>query len=225
MRNSNEIKMALAFVIGAVVSFLVGLYVLGPLFSGNKQPQTASAPTEKAAQAPSGADMHTLVRRDVDSVPEHTTVIVEPITRPPEATPPNPPDTRSDVVQPPTHQPQVQPTIPSPPSPTAEPTPAPSPPPPTPERTAPPEPPTTGERQFRVRAGVFEKPENADQLMALLTQQGYHPFQQEETLPSGAKRYRVYVGAFDDRESAERLKKELADKGFAAFIEEGSSGR
>lgn len=226
MRSGNEWKMALAFVVGAVVSFLVGLYVLGPLFAGKRVPQPAPADEavvgKLADAAPAG-----IVRRDVDSVPEHTTVVVEPVARPVETLPP-PPEERG--TEPPAPPPSVghREEPPSPPSEPHSPSPStPSPPPSLPPQPpTPTEPPTAGERRYRVQAGVFEKPENADRLMAELAKQGYHPFKQEETLPSGVTRYRVFVGAFDDRESAERLKKELNDKGFAAaVVEEGTTGR
>jgi cell division protein FtsN len=228
MRQGSEMKLAVAFVIGAVVSFLIGLYVLGPLFTHRPpKPSEVQQPDHPSSNLLASADQNAILRRDVDGVPEHTTVVIEPLTRPAETLPtPSPSPRLSEPPQPapspPSHFPEPsQPEpAPSPEPESAAPQPTPSP--PTPMDLPPP---TSGERRYRVRTGVFSNPENADRLMAALAEQGYHPFKVEEKTPSGETRYRVYAGATDDRDSAERLKQELADKGFAAVVEEVSGRR
>lgn len=229
MRQGSEMKLVAAFVVGAVVSFLIGLYVLGPLFSSYRSPKPPEArqPDQPSSRLLATADQSSILRRDVDTVPEHTTVVIEPLTRPaisPSPSLTHPPDELSPYLPSPPkplpEPPQPEPTLtnPTPESPmpqTLSPSPAPS------EVL----PPTSGERRYRVRTGVFNNPQNADRLMEALAEQGYHPFKVEERTPSGETRYRVYAGATDDRDSAERLKKELADKGFAAIIEEVSGGQ
>lgn len=217
MRQGSETKLVAAFVIGAVVSFLIGLYVLGPLFSHRPpKPLEVRQPDHPSSNLLASADQNAILRRDVDGVPEHTTVVIEPLTRPAETMPtPSPRPSEPSLSEP--SQPEV-----SPPAAPEGVAPQPTPSPPTPSDLPPP---TSGERRYRVRTGVFSNPENADRLMAALAEQGYHPFKVEEKTPSGETRYRVYAGATDDRDSAERLKQELADKGFAAVVEEVSGRR
>jgi len=231
MRQGSDTKLVAAFVIGAVVSFLIGLYVLVPLFSHRPpKPLEVRQPDHPSSNLLASADQNAILRRDVDGVPENTTVVIEPLTRPAETMPtPSPRPSEPSLSEP------SQPA-PSPPSRFSEPSqpevsppaapegvaPQPTPSPPTPSDLPPP---PSGERRYRVRTGVFSNPENADRLMAALAEQGYHPFKVEEKTPSGETRYRVYAGATDDRDSAERLKQELADKGFAAVVEEVSGRR
>ncbi len=229
----NEWKLVVAFIIGAVLSFLVGMYVLGPLFVtqrgnetvkvGQETIETGSTPTI-AESRPNG-----VYRKDVDSVPDATAVIVEPIPRPfgselrqgqtfeptPERSIPNP------QPQPTAPQPR-QPSIPenrepsfsepiSPPITVQPPQP--------PEKLLPPPPLEETKRNFRVRLGIFSREENVRRMLEALTSQGYQPYTEEEVV-GGQKRYRIYVGAFDNRESAEKLKQELAEKGFPGIVEE-----
>jgi cell division protein FtsN len=229
MRNENGVKLGLAFVAVMIVGFVVGLYVLGPLFSHRPpKPLEVRQPDHPSSNLLASADQNAILRRDVDSVPEHTTVVIEPLTRPAETVPTPPPDISTPSQPKPSPSPPARspaPPQPEPPAPSPEPenvAPQPNPAPPTPSDLPPP---TSGERRYRVRTGVFNSAENADRLMAALAEQGYHPFKVEEKTPSGETRYRVYAGATDDRDSAERLKKELTDKGFAAIVEEVPSGR
>lgn len=235
--RDNGFKTVLAFVAGIVVvilTFLIGKYLLGPLLVPKPSATVTevtghqTSPLGLSASAPDG-----IVRDDVSHMPDDTTVIVERLNRPQEEPPiqgsPFDPTGRSlppeagipsSEPSPSTHQ-SGSPEPPRQESPVPEPSPTVSLQPPLPpERPAVPPPPTAGERRFRVRLGVFDQEENANELIAGLAGQGYHPFKIEETTSMGKKRYRVYIGAFDDRESAERMKKELADKGIVSVVEE-----
>lgn len=223
----NEWKVALAFLVSAVLSFTVGLYVLGPLFVARQNQkvaevtETAETPT-LAENVPNG-----VFRRDIDSVPDHATVIVERVPRPMTSEPSWTPET---VTPPPSPTPSTPPTPPvretPPPPASSSPPPSLTPSTPTPPSTrqpsspsVPPPPAAETKRNYLVRVGVFEREEGVNRMMETLTAQGYHPFVEEEKV-GGKKRYRVYAGAFSDRESAERLKQELTDKGIPAIVEE-----
>ena len=233
--RGNEWKLALAFVIGAVLSFLAGMYVLGPLFIPHKSDESAKvSETEGRSSVPSlaGSIPNSVYRRDVDSVPDHTAVIVERVPRPygsepessfsppiseqptPTPEPTTPPLQQQRRTQPPPTQrePEVSEPI-SPPSVIQPPQP------PVSKPTPPPPPAAETKRGYRVRIGVFSQEQNVKNLLESLTAQGYHPYVEEEFV-GGQKRYRVYVGAFDNRESAERLKQELIDKGYPCVVEE-----
>ena len=234
--KGNEWKLvALAFVIGAVLSFLAGMYVLGPLFVPQKPQEPAKVSgVEEATSVPSLAESipNSVYRRDVDSVPDHTAVIVERVPRPygsesessfsppiseqptptPEPTTPLPQQPRRTQPSPTQREPEVSepispPTVIQPPQPPVS-------------KPAPPPPPAAEtKRSYRVRIGVFSQEQNVKSMLESLTSQGYHPYVEEEFV-GGRKRYRVYVGAFDNRESAERLKQELIDKGYPCVVEE-----
>ncbi|MCS7264595.1 MAG: SPOR domain-containing protein [Armatimonadetes bacterium] len=227
----NEWKLVLAFIVGAVLSFLVGMYVLGPLFVAHRSNETkgdgkgtleTGSLSTLADSTPNG-----VYRRDVDSVPDATAVIVEPIPRPSES------ETRIEqysepIPEPSTitpRQPSYQPRqnfSPESPEPVpVEPTPPPTivQPPQPPEHLLPPPPASETKRNYRVRLGIFSREENVKRMMEALSNQGYQPYTEEEFV-GGQKRYRIYVGAFDNRESAEKLKQELAEKGFPGIVEE-----
>jgi cell division septation protein DedD len=233
--KGNEWKLALAFVIGAVLSFLAGMYVLGPLFVPQKSEEpTKVSEAEATSPAPSLAESvpNGVYRRDVDSVPDHTAVIVERVPRPhgselePPFSPPIPeqPTPTPEPTTPPPHQPrrtqpsptQREPEVSEPISP---PTVIQPPQPPVSKPTPPPPPAAETKRSYRVRVGVFAQEQYLKNMLESLTSQGYHPYVEEEFV-GGQKRYRVYVGAFDNRESAERLKQELIDKGYPCVVEE-----
>ncbi len=233
--RGNEWKLIAAFFVGAVLSFLAGMYLLGPLFvtyqagkteeaSKTFEAETSSAPT-LAESIPNG-----VYRSDVDSVPDHTAIIVERVQRPLGSEPEpfaQPQGTTFPPFQPsqPTQQPRREtpltpsekrgeisepvspPTIIQPPQPPAR------------EPTTPPPPPAETRRTYRVRVGVFSQESNVKNMLETLTSQGYHPYVEEE-VSGNQKRYRIYVGAFENRESAERLKQELAEKGIPSVIEE-----
>jgi len=233
--KGNEWKLALAFVVGAVLSFLAGMYVLGPLFVPQKpqEPEKVSG-AEETTSVPSLAESipNGVYRRDVDSVPDHTAVIVERVPRPygsefepslsppiyeqpapvPETTTPQPQQPRRTETSPTQREPEVSEPI-SPPSVIQPPQP------PVSKPTPPPPPVAEAKRSYRVRIGVFSDERNVKNLLESLTAQGYHPYVEEEFV-GGQKRYRVYVGAFDNRESAERLKQELIEKGYPCVVEE-----
>ena len=234
--RGNEWKLALAFVIGAVLSFLAGMYVLGPLFVPQKPQEPAKvSEVEETTSAPSLAESipNGVYRRDVDSVPDHTAVIIERVPRPygsefePSFSPPMPEQPT------PTPQPTIIPTPQQPrrtqPPPTqrepevSEPVSPPTviqpPQPPVSKPTPPPPPAAETKRSYRVRIGVFSQEQNVKSMLESLTSQGYHPYVEEEFV-GGQKRYRVYVGAFDNRESAERLKQEITEKGYPCVVEE-----
>ncbi len=228
--RGNEWKLVLAFVVGAVLSFWVGMYLLGPLFVSHRssdatkiidEANETNSATTLAESIPNG-----VYRRDIDSIPDATTVIVEPIPKPlvnepkvgqpyrpfsePSISPtqpkPQPRQTETSKEQEPNvSEPISPPTTIQPPQP--------------PEKILPPPPSVETKRNYRVRLGVFSREENVKKLMEELVNQGYHPYTEEETL-GGQKRYRIYVGAFDDRESAEKLKQELSEKGFPGIVEE-----
>ncbi len=239
----SDWKLAVMFLIGMVVSFLVGMYLLGPLFSerqmaseegvGVEPPSKTEEPPLIAERVPNG-----IARQDMDTVPSSTTVVVErvprPITEPPPVESPElqvpevaVPRVGRESVAPPQPMkvpPRSAPVRPSPSTVEPEPSPMTTPelqPPAPPVPTTPPPPPAAEEtkRRYRVRIGVFREEERVARLMETLTAQGYHPFVEEEMV-EGQKRYRVYVGALDSRESAERLKQELIGKGFPAMVEE-----
>lgn len=231
--RGNEWKLVLAFVIGAVLSFLIGMYVLGPIFVSYREGEkvktdeggleTGSVPT-LAESIPND-----VYRRDVDSVPDVTAIIVEPVPRPLESEPrpeqsfvteqekPDP-----FIQQQPMPQPrQTSPSERSEPifsEPISPPTTVIQPPQP-PEKLLPPPPVAEEKRNYRVRLGIFSREENVKRMVEALSNQGYQPYTEEETV-GGQKRYRIYVGAFDNRESAEKLKQELAEKGFPGIVEE-----
>ncbi len=232
--RDNGLKIAFAAGIGvAILAFFIGKHLLGPLLvpkpsvTGTGATARQTSPLGLSASAPEG-----IVRGDVSTVPDDTEVIVERLTRPQEEPSlqgfPFDPTVRSLPPETSTVPPTVERPLPSTePSRQENPIPEPSPsptvsvqPPLPPERPSVPPLPTAGERRFRVRLGVFDQEKNANELMAGLAGQGYHPFKIEEITPTGKKRYRVYIGAFDDRESAERMKKELADKDIPSVVEE-----
>ncbi len=226
----NEWKLVVAFVAGMVLSFLAGLYLLGPLFAGWKGARMPEAlpPEAKEEQRLTLAESvpNSVFRRDTTSVPDHTTVVVErvnrPVEEPPifsspaeelapfpeELTPPPPPVRTPRPVRP---EPRQEPPTPSESATTQPPVRL--------EPTTPPPPVAEVKRSYRVRTGVFQEEHFANRMVEAITAQGYHPFVEEEVV-SGQKRYRIYVGAFDNRESAERLKQELTQKGFPAAVEE-----
>lgn len=239
--QGNGWKLVAAFVIGAVLSFLVGMYVLGPLFvprqSGEVETEvqmpshTFSSPL--AEGVPNG-----IYRRDVDSVPDHTAVIVERIQRPVERSPETslvpevgtfqtyqlqqpeqaePPRTPLQRQSPRTPE-QRGPDISEPTSPPTEVQP-PQPPVSSESKQLPPPPTSETKRAYRVRVGVFSQEENVKRWLETLTSLGYYPYTEEEVV-GGQKRFRVYVGAFDNRESAERLRQELKAKGVPGMVEE-----
>jgi len=233
--KGNEWKLALAFVGGAVLSFLAGMYVLGPLFVPQKPQEPAKvSETEVTSPVPSLAESvpNGVYRRDVDSVPDHTAVIVERVPCPyesesepsfsppiseqpiptPEPTVPTPQQPKRIQPPPTQREPEVSEPI-SPPSVIQPPQP------PVSKPTPPPPPAAETKRGYRVRIGVFSQEQNVKNMVESLTSQGYHPYVEEEFV-GGQKRYRVYVGAFDNRESAKRLKQELADKGYPCVVEE-----
>ncbi len=233
--KGNEWKVALAFVGGAVLSFLAGMYVLGPLFVPNKTEESVKvSEAQVTSPFPSLAESipNGVYRRDVDSVPDHTAVIVERVPRPygsefgtslspttpeqpnltPEPTVPTPQQPRQTQPSPTQREPEVSEPI-SPPIVIQPPQP------PVSKPTPPPPPVAEAKRSYRVRIGVFSQEQNVKNLLESLTSQGYHPYVEEEFV-GGQKRYRVYVGAFDNRESAERLKQELIDKGYPCVVEE-----
>ncbi len=233
--KGEEWKLALAFAIGVVLSFLVGMYVLGPLFVPKKPSESAKVSEgEETASVPSLAESipNGVYRRDVDSVPDHTAVIVERVPRPygsepepsfsppiyeqpaptPEPTTPLPQQPRRTQPSPTQREPEVSEPI-SPPIVIQPPQP------PVSKPMPPPPPVAEARRSYRVRIGVFSQEQNVKNLLESLTAQGYHPYVEEEFV-GGQKRYRVYVGAFDNRESAERLKQELIDKGYPCVVEE-----
>lgn len=232
--RGNEWKLVVAFIVGAVLSFAVGMYVLGPLFVArqadrtevtSETSETETAPPTLAESIPNG-----VYRRDVDSVPDHTAVILErvqrpwgsepePFTSPPSPTP-SPPQPRQPSEQPRSEKPQ-------PPSeeqgevsePISPPTFVQPPQPPVRQPQIPSPPPAEGKRSYRVRVGVFSQEGNVKSMLETLTAQGYHPYVEEEVV-GNQKRYRIYVGAFENRESAERLKQELTEKGIPSVVEE-----
>ncbi len=226
----NEWKLVVAFVAGMGLSFLAGLYLLGPLFAGRQEAQAPEAPPletkEEQQLALAESVPNSIFRHDTTSVPDHTTVVVERVKRPVEEQP-----TFSAPVEEPAPFPQEL-TPPPPPVRTPrpeQPEPRQQPPTPsegvttqpleTPEPKTPPPPMPETKRSYWVRTGVFQEEQFANRMVEALTAQGYHPFVEEEVV-SGQKRYRIYVGAFDNRESAERLKQELAQKGIHAVVEE-----
>ncbi len=233
--RGNEWKLAVAFLIGAVLSFLVGMYLLGPLFLAHRTDEASKVtetPKPETLSAPTVAEstMNEVYRRDVDSVPDHTAVIVERVQRPlgsepetyiqpPEAVTPPPqprqpiPQPRSERASPP---PEKQGEISEPISP---PTAIQPPQPPVFKPTTPPPPAQEAKRSYRVRVGVFTQEENVKGMLETLTAQGYHPYVEEE-VSGNQKRYRIYVGAFENRDSAERLKQELTEKGIPSVVEE-----
>ncbi len=228
----NEWKLIVAFVAGMVLSFLAGLYLLGPLFAGRQEarmPEASPSETKEEQRLTLAESVpNSIFRRDTTSVPDHTTVVVERVNRPVEEQP-----TFSAPVEEPAPFPQEL-TPPPPPVRTPRPArPEPGQQPPTPSEGVTTQPPATTEtepitpplpmpetkRSYRVRTGVFQEEQFANRMVEALTAQGYHPFVEEEVV-GGQKRYRIYVGAFDNRESAERLKQELAQKGIHAVVEE-----
>ena len=233
--RGNEWKLALAFVIGAVLSFLAGMYVLGPLFVPHKSEESAKVSgTGATYSVPSLAESipNSVYRRDVDSVPDHTAVIIERVPRPYESefkhpfSPPMPeqPTPTPQPIIPTPQQPRRTQPLPTQREPeVSEPVSPPSviqpPQPPVSEPTPPPPPAAETKRGYRVRIGVFSQEQNVKNLLESLTSQGYHPYVEEEFV-GGQKRYRVYVGAFDNRESAERLKQEITEKGYPCVVEE-----
>lgn len=231
--RGNEWKLIAAFVVGAVLSFLAGMYLLGPLFvahrvngegvSKTSEVETASAPTV-AESIPNG-----IYRRDVDSVPDHTAVIVERVQRPLRSEPETytqPPESLVPSPQPQTQQQprgEKRPTSPEQRREVSEPISPPTvvqpPLPPVPETMTPPPPSAWTKRSYRVRVGIFTQESNVKGMLETLTAQGYHPYVEEE-VSGNQKRYRIYVGAFENRESAERLKQELSEKGIPSVVEE-----
>lgn len=232
--RGNEWKLVAAFVVGAVLSFLAGMYLLGPLFVAHRTDETGKISETfetKTATAPTIAEgiPNGVYRRDVDSVPDHTAVIIERIQRPLESEPESfaqSPEMLSPPPQPPSIQ---QPRREKRPSPSerqggiSEPV-SPSiviqpPQPPVSGPTTPPPPSAEAKRSYRVRVGIFTQESNVKGMLETLTAQGYHPYVEEE-VSGNQKRYRIYAGAFENRESAERLKQELAEKGIPSVIEE-----
>ncbi|MCS7265796.1 MAG: SPOR domain-containing protein [Armatimonadetes bacterium] len=234
MRGS-EWKLVLAFVVGAVLSFLIGMYVLGPIFVSHRENEVTKVRegTTETNPVPTIADSvpNTIYRRDVNSIPDATAVIVEAVPRPmsdetePEPSfepqqeqpePQLPRQTRKPLTQPRRSLPEgVEPSVSEPISP---PTTTINPPQP-PEKLLPPPPSAEARRNYRVRLGVFTREENVKRMMETLVNQGYQPYTEEEIV-GGQKRYRIYVGAFDNQESAEKLKQELAEKGFPGIVDE-----
>lgn len=232
--RGNEWKLVAAFIVGAVLSFLAGMYLLGPLFIAHKADNLEKVPETfetEIATAPATENIpNGVYRRDVDSVPDHTAVIVERVQRP-SGSEPEPFVQPPEMVVPPT-QPQ---TLPQQPrrerrptfaerqgeisEPVSPPTVSQPPQPPVPEPTTPPPPPSGVKRSYRVRVGIFTQESNVKGMIETLTTQGYHPYVEEEVI-GNQKRYRIYVGAFENRESAERLKQELSEKGIPSVVEE-----
>ncbi|MGQ9463801.1 MAG: SPOR domain-containing protein [Candidatus Fervidibacter sp.] len=239
--QGNSWKLAVAFVIGAVLSFLAGMYVLGPLFVPHQSEEVGTEvqmPSHTSVSSLAESVPNRVYRRDVDSVPDHTAVIVERVQRPVES----PPETslmpevgsfqpyqpqQVEQAKPPRTPFQLQPSRtperrepeisePIPPPTEVQP---PQPPISSESKQLPPPPTSETKRAYRVRVGVFSQEENAKRWLETLTSLGYYPYTEEEVV-GGQKRFRVYVGAFDNRESAERLRQELKAKGVPGMVEE-----
>lgn len=230
-KKDERLKTVLAFIAGGVMvigSFSVIKYLLAPMFTQKRQGlQETSLLSIGVAPSSSSLIPETIVRRDVDQVPEQTEVTMEILGRPEGRTPPEigiQSETGISGRTPSGSPPSGSRVIPSQsPATPLETTPLPSEtiqPPPPPEAPTVPPPPSAWERPYRVRVGVFENPKYADEMMAKLSEQGYKPDKKEEASPIGKKRWRIYVGAYDNRESAEKVKQELTDKGFSAAVEE-----
>lgn len=240
--QGNGWKLAVAFVIGAVLSFLVGMYVLGPLFVPHWSGEVGTEvqiPSHTSASSLAESVPNGVYRRDVNSVPDHTAVIVERVQRPVESLPetslmpevgsfqPYQPQQKVEQAEPPrtplqrespkTPE-QREPDISEPTSPPTEVQP-PQPPVSSESKQLPPPPTSETKRAYRVRVGVFSQEENVKRWLETLTSLGYYPYTEEE-VSGGQKRFRVYVGAFDNRESAERLRQELKAKGVPGMVEE-----
>lgn len=231
--RGNEWKLALAFIVGAVLSFLAGMYVLGPLFVPQKPDESAQvSEAEGTSTIPSLTESipNGIYRSDVDSVPDHTAVIVERVPRPyegeTEQTFPQPstqfevperstPQQPSIQAQPPTSSTPEEPEVSEPISPPKDRI---QPPPPPVSKSTPP-PAAKAKRNYRVRVGVFTQEQNVKSMVESLSALGYSPYVEEEVV-GDQRRYRVYVGAFENKESAERLKAELSEKGYPTQIEE-----
>ncbi len=232
--RGNEWKLIVAFVVGAVLSFFVGMYLLGPLFVTYQAGKTEEASKTFEAETSAAPTLtenipNVVYRSDVDSVSDHTAIIIERIQRPlgsepepfaqpqgatfppfqprhpiqqPKREPPSTPFEKRGEIS----EPVSPPTITQPPQPPVR------------EPTTPP--PAETRRTYRVRVGIFSQESNVKNMLETLTSQGYHPYVEEEEVSGNQKRYRIYVGALENRESAERLKQELAEKGIPSIIEE-----
>jgi len=188
--------------------FSVGLYVVGPRIKGGfEAPQ--NAPKASAAQLQQEAIPGTSVGAGSADVVE-----LPPLPRPrrkPQPSQPAAPARASEDAR------QTKPVVVEPP-PEEEKSAweAPEEPVHQPEDVQPPAP---ADRIYRVQAGVFEDPDNAQALAGRLVEQGFSAAITTER--SGDRvRYRVQVGAFKDRERAARLAEELQNKGFESHISE-----
>jgi cell division protein FtsN len=67
---------------------------------------------------------------------------------------------------------------------------------------------------FYVRAGVFEKPQDAEDFAAKLRNRGFvSAYAEAETSEAGTRRYVVLLGPWIDRDSATRTMNELRNEG------------
>lgn len=189
--------------------FSIGLYIVGPRIKGGfEQPQ--NTPNSSAAQAPQEPGLETSAGAgsvDVVELPP----LPRPRTRKPQPSQETPPAKASEdarrtkpiVVEPPEEEsawktPEEEPAN---------------------EATKGVQPPAPADRIYRVQAGVFEDPDNAQALADRLVEQGFSAAIATER-SGDTVRYRVQVGAFKDRERAERLAEELQSKGFDSHISE-----
>jgi cell division protein FtsN len=68
-----------------------------------------------------------------------------------------------------------------------------------------------------VQAGAFQVRENATDLVADLTQRGFHPSVREEAI-QGVVHFRVFAGTGMDGDQAKELLSRLLQAGFSGFV-------
>ena len=185
---------ALAFAAAVAVFFLIGFYAIGPWIQGSNGRTRPSTPTTAPEAQPEAS-------REAPEPPRVSSVRVQITERTrrtaSEAPPPRPEPTPA--------QPQPQPSPPStrPPQPVnAATAPAPLPAP---------------QRLYKVKAGTFDDPANAEALAQKLRDAGFSPSIVRINV-GGVERSTVQVGAFADRARADALGSTLRDAGFDATI-------
>ena len=190
-----------------IVSMVVGMYVVGPRIKGAGKPLAASPKPQPNPGEVRAVEQHPVGGVQVVELPPPP----RPRRRQPKPPLPSAPPSYAGTAEPAPEEPQPQAAEPAtPPEETAQPAAA--------EPTAPPPPPAE-HKSFRVQAGVFEDPDNAQALADSLQAQGFSPA--ITTARTGGKvLYRVQVGVFSSREGAKEMADQLSSKGFQAYIAE-----
>lgn len=204
-RSTEQHPLAVAALLLAVtaICFALGLFVVGPRIKnvkpGVQQPTNQPEETSRETATTPNPGSVEVVELPPISRPRvrqtRVTETSEPPRQPevPKPTPQREHPSETSAWSLPEEQPQIENTEPAPPQP--------------------------ANRTYRVQAGVFENPDNAQALSNRLAENGFTP--DITTHKDGGRvLYRVQVGAFADRASADAMAERLRSKGFEAMVSE-----